>query len=92
MKLRLNMIETKCNFKGKYLKNQTCEICNEHLDTTEHLFECKKMDKLKWQFEKDSLKINAPHKNLASFIKEVIKLRKDKGFYMKFGEEDQKEI
>ena len=49
MKLRLNMIETKCNFKGKYLKNQTCEICNENLDTTEHLFECKKMDKLNWQ-------------------------------------------
>ena len=41
MKLRLNMMEVKCNYKGKYKNNLRCEVCNSSDDTTEHILQCK---------------------------------------------------
>ena len=40
MKLRLNMIDVKCNYKGKYKNDLICPVCKIENDTTEHLFEC----------------------------------------------------
>jgi hypothetical protein len=37
MKLRLNMLELKTNYKGS-TKNETCDLCKTEKDTTEHLF------------------------------------------------------
>ena len=39
MKLRLNMIEVKCNYKGQN-NGEVCGLCGVERDTTEHLFEC----------------------------------------------------
>ena len=38
----MNMIETKCNYKGQYKNNLKCEMCFEEDDTTEHLLLCKR--------------------------------------------------
>jgi hypothetical protein len=42
MKLRLNMLELKSNYKGNN-QNETCDLCKIEKDTTEHLFECKEI-------------------------------------------------
>ena len=39
MKIRLNMTETKANFKGKY-NDLTCPACMKENETTEHLICC----------------------------------------------------
>ena len=39
MKLRLNMLELKTNYKGS-TKGETCDLCKTENDTTEHLFNC----------------------------------------------------
>ena len=44
MKLRLNMLELKCNYKGKK-NNEICDLCGDKNDTTEHLFECRAVKK-----------------------------------------------
>ena len=44
MKLRLNMLELKCNYKGKE-NNEICDLCGDENDTTEHLFECRAVKK-----------------------------------------------
>ena len=43
MKLRLNMLEVKNNYKGT-ARNDTCDLCAE-IDTTEHLFGCEEIKK-----------------------------------------------
>ena len=42
MKLKLNMLELKCNYKGVG-KSETCDLCKTEKDTTEHLFQCTKV-------------------------------------------------
>ena len=67
MKTRLNMIEVKSNFRGKY-KTEVCELCEQEEDTTEHLFTCEKLEKIRG----DDLTIESlkyPSKRLAEFIK-----------------------
>ena len=44
MKLRLNMLELKSNYKGN-TKNETCDLCKNERDTTEHLFSCTEIKK-----------------------------------------------
>ena len=41
LKIRLNMIETKSNYKGTFKTEFICELCKETEDTTEHLLDCK---------------------------------------------------
>ena len=77
MKLRLNMIEVKNNYKGS-TENDTCDLCGEKNDTTEHLFECKEIRK-----QTDSVPtvrlINEDeddcYDKLAKFMKTVCKIR-----------------
>ena len=38
MSIRLNMVDTKCNYKGMY-NDTACVVCGEE-ETTEHLLEC----------------------------------------------------
>ncbi len=40
MKVRLNMIEVRNNYKNQY-EDRTCTLCKTETDTTEHIFECK---------------------------------------------------
>ena len=37
MKLRLNMLEVKNNYKGT-TRNDACDLCADKIDTTKHLF------------------------------------------------------
>ena len=42
MRIRLNMTETKCNFKNgvKEEEDVLCPMCNDYQDTTEHVGQC----------------------------------------------------
>ena len=45
MKLRLNMVELKANFKGKY-GDVKCPACGEDDETTEHVIKCKEYKRI----------------------------------------------
>ena len=45
MRLRLNMLDVKANFKNGH-EEIMCTACRTHEDTTEHLVQCKIMDKI----------------------------------------------
>ena len=45
MRIRLNMIELKSNFKGKY-KDTLCPACEAEAETTEHVLKCREYQKL----------------------------------------------
>ena len=45
MKIRLNMAECRCNYKGMYGNEIMCPLCQEEEDTTEHLLQCKSNSK-----------------------------------------------
>ena len=73
MKMRLNMIEVKCNYKSKFT-NLNCELCGKE-DTTEHLFECKELERLK----EGTIRIEDmenPTREMAKYIKRVMEFRK----------------
>ena len=40
LKLRLNMLELKSNYKGEHKNSLACDLCKTGIDNTEHLFEC----------------------------------------------------
>ena len=42
LKIRTNMIEVRANFKNKYT-DLNCPICNDEIETTNHLFSCQKL-------------------------------------------------
>ena len=74
MKMRLNMIEVKCNYKSKFT-NLNCELCGKEDDTTEHLFECKELERLK----EGTIRIEDmenPTREMAKYIKRVMEFRK----------------
>ena len=78
MKLRLNMIEVKSNYKG-ITDSDTCDLCNETSDTTEHLFQCKKIKELLHHIpaveilKKDETEC---YDELAKFVHGVYKIKK----------------
>ena len=83
MKIRLNMIETKCNYKGNYKNNLLCELCKKENDTTEHIFSCEAIaQKIHFRVED----IQKPTKQLAKYVKDIIEHRKKLGFEITFGE------
>ena len=45
MQLRLNMMELKTNFKGKY-EDTLCPACGEEEETTEHVIQCPKYQEI----------------------------------------------
>ena len=80
MNLRLNMVETKANYEGSY-KNISCPTCYKDNDTTEHLFECEKICHKNKQISISD--IEAPSKELAKHIRDILLLRKELGFEIK---------
>ena len=47
LKIRLNMLKCKNNFKGDFINDLKCTYCNENkIDSTEHLFNCKYIESL----------------------------------------------
>ena len=88
IKIRLNMIETKCNFKGNFGGNLKCHICKNSDDTTEHLLECPEFEWTREGLKKEDLDILNPCETLAKYVRYIIKLREEKGFKIKFGKEE----
>ncbi len=79
IKIRLNMEEFKCNFKGRSIEVD-CPLCGEQKDTTEHVFECKtiksmlgKIDLTSEDIEKEDIKTL---KKVDRFFKQVMTIRK----------------
>lgn len=72
MKMRLNMIELKSNFKGKY-DNTICPACEKEEETTEHVIRCKEYQRLTQHtlVEGEEDEFNLPDKidNVAWLIK-----------------------
>ena len=89
LKTRLNMIETKCNYKGNFRENLFCQICNSERDTTEHLFVCQNFQTEREYMRNEDLDIKNPTENFAKFVRSMIKRREDLGFSIKFGAEEQ---
>ena len=87
LKLRLNMVETKCNYKGNFKENQNCHFCDD-LDKTEHLMECAEFDWSREGIKIQDLDLGNPCETLAKYVRMTIKLREDKGFKIKFGNEE----
>ena len=87
LKLRLNMLETKCNYKGNYKESQKCHFCNDD-DTTEHLLECPEFEYSRQGIKNEDLDIHNPGEILAKYVRQIVKLREEKGFEMKFGKDE----
>ena len=88
LKTRLNMIETKGNYRGKFSENLLCQICKNDRDTTEHLFVCQSFHERLYMRSED-MDLKNPTENLAKFVRCMIKRREDLGFSIKFGAEEQ---
>ena len=82
MKIRLNMIDVKNIYKGKYKNDLICPICKRENDTTEHLFQCTKVrTKMTYVYDNEinieDLKSNDREKlqKLQKYAEEAMKLR-----------------
>ena len=75
MKIRLNMIEVKCN-KGIFKDNLKCEICKSENDTTEHLLKCTRNKLIQNRTEK----LTKPDNNVAKIIEQNICKRELLGY------------
>ena len=77
MKLRLNMLELKSNYKGNN-KNETCDLCKTEKDTTEHIFECQEIRKQVDNVPKitvlDSDEITS-YDEISKFLKKIYEIR-----------------
>ena len=77
MKIRLNMLELNCNYKGTN-RNETCGLCKRGKDTTEHLFECSEIRKIVDKvpdiavMKSDS---EEAYLELGDFVKQICELR-----------------
>ena len=87
LKLRLNMIETKCNYKGNFVGNLNCAMCKNVEDTTEHLLECPEFELSRRGIKIEDLDIHNPSETLAKYVRCMIEFRKEKGFQIKFGKQ-----
>ena len=88
MKIRLNMIETKSNYKGMF-KTEICELCKETEDTTEHLLECKITSTEGITTNKEDIILL--NYNVIDDIGKVIKRREKLGYKIKIGGTDEDE-
>ena len=80
MKLRLNMLELKSNYKGNN-QNETCDLCKIEKDTTEHLFECKEIKRQ--VLHKDEADA---YSEISKFLEKKLQTKKHK-----YGENSQRE-
>ena len=76
LKIRLNMVETKCNYKGLFKDNLKCNICKTADDTTEHLIQCTN-NVPTWNIQEH---ITKPENGIVSIVKQNISKRKALGF------------
>ena len=85
LKIRLNMVETKCNYKGIFKKDLKCTICKTEDDTTEHLTECTNNTSICNITEK----LTKPENEIVKIIEQNISKRESLGFKVKvcIGEE-----
>ena len=73
MKARLNMLELKANFRGKY-EEEKCDLCLDEEDNTEHLFECPNLKRLLGhKLTVESLM--EPNRELAMFLSRAILIK-----------------
>ena len=77
IKIRLNMIETKCNYKGLFKQNVMCDICKITEDTTEHLLQCKETKNEVTTTIED---IKQANNEVVKQIREVLNRREELGF------------
>ena len=78
LKVRLNMIEVKCNYKNKYKVNGVCDVCEREDDTTEHMiFGCEKIHPLKGML--DGRDIEECNKRVPREVREIMDKRKQMG-------------
>jgi len=81
MKVRLNMIEVKGNFKGSFSsEDMWCPICRECEDTTEHVFECKVSERIDKQVTKNNIydEDSTIVKNIAEYVEKAMEMRERK--------------
>ena len=76
MKLRLNMIEVKCNYKGMYKNNLRCDVCKSRDDTTEHILQCKQTGVSITEIIEE---IKQPSKSVIREVNKVMKSREEMG-------------
>ncbi|MEL6606459.1 MAG: reverse transcriptase domain-containing protein, partial [Cyanobacteria bacterium J06614_10] len=74
MKIRLNMLKTKCNYKNKDQENLLCGLCKEKDDTTEHLVECRELGKLS-EKKFSAQDIKSPTKEFINYIEKAMKIK-----------------
>ena len=80
MKIRLHMVQVSENYRGKEQQQlQQCPMCTKQTDTTEHMFECKALEKLRkvWNTKFLHIKSNEKSKliNAIKFIESCEKVR-----------------
>ena len=75
MKTRLNMLDLKANYRGKYNEDK-CELCKSEEDNTEHLFACEKLKCLIGHDKMMSVEnINTPTSKLSKYIDQAMLIK-----------------
>ena len=75
MKARLNMLDVKANFRGKY-SDSICDLCQREEDTTEHIFDCKRLIRIKSIVGQISiLCLSEPNKKSCEYIKQAMLIK-----------------
>ena len=76
IKARLNMLELSCNYKGAN-RSEICGLCKGEKDTTEHLFECREVNKNMTVPKIEIMRQNSEeaYYELGNFLTEVCKIK-----------------
>ena len=73
MKTRLNMLDLRANYKGKY-EGWECQLCKMGEDSTEHLFECTELNKIRDKTT-TAERLLEPDDKLDKFIKRAMQIK-----------------
>ena len=84
IKIRMNMIETKCNYKGKFKNKLICDMCEEESDTTEHILQCKVTQPTPSIKVEEIMTYNP---NIVTEINRIMKIREERGHKITLGGE-----
>ena len=84
MKIRLNMIEIKGNFKGNFRDGEyKCPLCKKENDETEHLYECEEIenviDKKRTTIKSISSEKITEQRRVMKYIENAMMLREMRG-------------
>ena len=88
IKIRLNMIEAKCNYKGKFKTDLKCDLCKHDNDTTEHILECRMNDANITANVED---IRKSEYKIVKQIEKVLKKREELGYKIIIGGNDEED-